>query len=200
MQLRSFHESDWKFFLIAAVKYIESRKLPIDDSDFNKKCGVGTLVGSTVDLSATYHYFLDFSIAPEELYALVEAHVASNDIAGWSSLGPVVSALKNSPELRWAAPLDVKNAVDKAFIAKFGPKESSAKSKTKVSRYSFSLVNRRRFNDVFVRNQNLRPNSPERMRLLRSSLEGLSSKKAFLANFINLEEIPKYTLISVMHI
>ena len=78
---------------------------------------------------------LDFRIAPEELYALVEAHVASNDIAGWSGLGPVVSALKNSPELRWAAPLDVKNAVDKAFIAKFGPKES-AKSKTKVSRYS----------------------------------------------------------------
>ena len=78
---------------------------------------------------------LDFRIAPEELYALVEAHVASNDIAGWSGLGPVISSLKNSPELRWAAPLDVKNAVDKAFVAKFGPKES-AKSKTKVSRYS----------------------------------------------------------------
>ena len=69
------------------------------------------------------------------MYALVEAHVASNDIAGWSGLGPVISSLKNSPELRWAAPLDVKNAVDKAFVAKFGPKES-AKSKTKVSRYS----------------------------------------------------------------
>ena len=91
---------------------------------------------------------LDFSIAPEELYALVEAHVASNDIPGWSGLGPVVSALKNSPELRWAAPLDVKNAVDKAFIAKFGPKES-AKSKTKVSRYFSSLVNCRRFNKIF---------------------------------------------------
>ena len=77
--------------------------------------------------------YLDFSIAPEELYAFVEAHVASNDISGWPSLGPVVSALKNSPELRWAAPLDVKNAVDKAFIAKFGPK-ASAKSKAKVSK------------------------------------------------------------------
>jgi glutaminyl-tRNA synthetase len=101
---------------------------------------------------------LDFSIAPEELYVLVEAHVASNNIAGWTGLGPVVSALKNSPELRWAAPLDVKNAVDRAFIAKFGPKESaSAKSKTKVSRYCSSSVNRRRFNKVFLRNQNLRP-------------------------------------------
>ena len=75
----------------------------------------------------------------------MEAHVASNEIAGWTGLGPVVSALKNSPELRWAAPLDVKNAVDKSFIAKFGPKES-AKLKTKVSRYSSALVNRRRFN------------------------------------------------------
>ena len=84
------------------------------------------------------------------MYALVEAHVASNDIAGWTSLGPVVSALKNSPELRWAAPLDVKNAVDKAFIAKFGPKES-AKSKTKVSRYSSGIVNCRRLNNVFLR-------------------------------------------------
>lgn len=90
------------------------------------------------------------------MYVLVEAHVASNNIAGWPALGPVVSALKNSPELRWAAPLDVKNAVDKAFIAKFGPKES-AKPKTKVSRCSSSLVNRRRFN--FLRNQNLRPKS-----------------------------------------
>ena len=133
------------------------------------------------------------------MYALVEAHVASNDIVGWTGLGPVVSALKNSPELRWAAPLDVKNAVDKAFIAKFGPKES-AKSKTKVSKYSSSLANRGRFNKVFLRSRNLRPKSQKRLRLQRPSLEGLSSKKASLANFINLEEILKYTLVSVMHI
>ena len=45
---------------LAAVKYIESCKLPIDDSDFNKECGVGTPVGPTVDLSATYHYLFRF--------------------------------------------------------------------------------------------------------------------------------------------
>ena len=45
---------------LAAVKYIESCKLPIDDSDFNKECGVGTPVGSTVDISATYHYLFRF--------------------------------------------------------------------------------------------------------------------------------------------
>ena len=70
------------------------------------------------------------------MYALVEAHLASNDIAGWPSLGPVVSVLKNTPELRWANPLDVKNAVDKAFVVKFGPKES-AKLKVKVSNTLF---------------------------------------------------------------
>ena len=48
-RLRSFHESDVLIFYIAAVKYIESCKLPIDDSDFNKKCGVGTPVRSTVE-------------------------------------------------------------------------------------------------------------------------------------------------------
>ena len=97
----------------------------------------------------TYRHYLclDFSIAPKELHAIVEAYVASNDVAGWPSLGPVVSALKNSPELRWANPLDVKNAVDKAFTAKFGPKES-AKSKAKVSRYFSSLASHSRSNDV----------------------------------------------------
>ena len=53
-------KSDRLIFYKAAVKYIESCKLPIDDSDFNKKCGVGTPVRSTVDLSATYHYSFRF--------------------------------------------------------------------------------------------------------------------------------------------
>ncbi|KAF8165525.1 glutamine-tRNA ligase [Crassisporium funariophilum] len=99
----------------AAVKYAESHKLPIDDEDFNKECGV------------------DFTISPEKLYSLVETHVTANDVAGWASLGPVVSALKNTPELRWANPLEVKNTVDKVFIAKFGPKES-AKPKAKEAK------------------------------------------------------------------
>ena len=58
-RLRSFHESDWLIVFLAAVKYIETCKLPIDDSDFNKECGVGTPLGSTVE-SATYRYLFRF--------------------------------------------------------------------------------------------------------------------------------------------
>ncbi|KDR83953.1 hypothetical protein GALMADRAFT_55864 [Galerina marginata CBS 339.88] len=99
----------------AAVKYVESHKVPIDDLDFNKECGVG------------------FTISPEELYSHVETYVAANTITGWASLGSVVSALKNTLYLRWASPLEVKTTVDKVFLDKFGPKEA-AKAKGKVSK------------------------------------------------------------------
>lgn len=59
-------------------------------------------------------------------------YVTSNNIPGWTSLGSVVSALKNTAELRWASPLDVKKSVDQVFLEQFGPKEA-AKTKAKVS-------------------------------------------------------------------
>ncbi|KAF8914170.1 tRNA synthetases class I, catalytic domain-containing protein [Gymnopilus junonius] len=98
--------------ITAALKYVESHKLPVDEAEFNKQCGVG------------------FTMSPEELYRHVEGYVTSNNIAGWASLGPVISALKNTPELRWASPLEVKTTVDKMFLDKFGPKEA-AKPKAK---------------------------------------------------------------------
>src|SRR6266545_819827 len=72
------------------------------------------------------------SITPDEIYANVENYISSNNISGWASLGPVISALKATPQLRWANPLEVKNATDRVFVAKFGPKEG-AKAKGKVS-------------------------------------------------------------------
>ncbi|KAF9464374.1 tRNA synthetases class I, catalytic domain-containing protein [Collybia nuda] len=99
----------------AAVKYIESHKLPINDDDFDKSCGIG------------------FSITVEELGNKVISYITANGVAGWSSLGAVISALKNMPELRWANPLEVKNAVEKVFIETFGAKET-AKSKGKESK------------------------------------------------------------------
>ena len=69
----------------------------------------------------------------EEIFSQVEAYVTTNNISGWASLGPVISALKNTPELRWAPPLDVKKGVEQVFLAKFGPKEA-AKPKGKVSK------------------------------------------------------------------
>jgi glutaminyl-tRNA synthetase len=73
-----------------------------------------------------------FVISPTELLAQINKYITTNTIPGWASLGPVISALKSTPELRWANPLEVKNAVEKAFIDNFGPKEA-AKPKGKAS-------------------------------------------------------------------
>ncbi|PPR04044.1 hypothetical protein CVT24_010619 [Panaeolus cyanescens] len=96
----------------AAVKYVEANKSPINEEEFNKECGVG------------------FSITPEQLTATVKAYVENNNVAGWANLGPVISGTKATPELRWASPLEVKNAVEAVFLEKFGPKEA-AKPKAK---------------------------------------------------------------------
>ncbi|KAF9481805.1 glutaminyl-tRNA synthetase [Pholiota conissans] len=105
----------------AAVKYLEVHKFPVNDSEFNTECGIG------------------FSITSEELTSIVKIHIASSNIAGWASLGSVISALKNTPELRWASPLDVKNSVDQVFLDTFGPKEA-AKLKAKEPKAATSAA------------------------------------------------------------
>ncbi|EIM88595.1 glutamine-tRNA ligase [Stereum hirsutum FP-91666 SS1] len=96
----------------AAVKYVEGHTVPIDDSDFDIQCGVG------------------FSITAEELALRVTEYIKANAVAGWTNLGSTITGLKNTPELRWASPLDLKNAVEKAFLETFGAKET-AKAKAK---------------------------------------------------------------------
>ncbi|KAF8897714.1 glutamine-tRNA ligase [Infundibulicybe gibba] len=95
-----------------AVKYVSVHQTPIDDKDFEKACGIG------------------FSITPEEVYQHITSYITTNAITGWANLGPVISAVKGTAELRWVNPLEVKNAVDKIFLDKFGPKET-AKPKAK---------------------------------------------------------------------
>lgn len=74
-----------------------------------------------------------FSITAEDLTDAVSKYltVASDTITGWANLGAAMAGLKTSPETRWASPLDVKSAVEKAFSEKFGAKEA-AKPKAKV--------------------------------------------------------------------
>ncbi|KAK7695754.1 hypothetical protein QCA50_000391 [Cerrena zonata] len=91
----------------AAVKYLEAHPLPIDQPDFDKQCGVG------------------FTITPSEIAAQVSNYLTSAAVTGWANLGVVIGGLKTSPELRWASPLDVKNAVEAAFTEKFGAKEAA---------------------------------------------------------------------------
>ncbi|KAJ6490419.1 glutamine-tRNA ligase [Mycena vitilis] len=98
--------------VVAAVKYVEGHPTPIHDADFDKSCGVG------------------FSITAAELYEQIAKYTTSAGIAGWASLGQVISGVKNIPELRWANTLEVKNTVEKVFKDKFGAKEA-AKPKAK---------------------------------------------------------------------
>ncbi|KAJ6515726.1 glutamine-tRNA ligase [Mycena sanguinolenta] len=91
----------------AAVKYVEGHPPPIDNADFDKSCGVG------------------FSITAAELYDHIAKYTTDAAIAGWASLGQVISGVKNIPELRWANTLEVKNTVEKVFSDKFGAKEAA---------------------------------------------------------------------------
>lgn len=72
-----------------------------------------------------------FSISPADLDDQVKTYIATSRIQGWANFGTVISALKTTPGLRWANPLEVKNAVENGFLATFGPKEA-AKRKEKV--------------------------------------------------------------------
>lgn len=74
---------------------------------------------------------LGIELTPEEIYTIFRSLVNAQRIEGWSALQAVISAAKNATKLRWAPPLDVKNAADRVFTEKFGPKETG-KPKAKV--------------------------------------------------------------------
>ncbi|KIL70188.1 hypothetical protein M378DRAFT_183755 [Amanita muscaria Koide BX008] len=59
-----------------------------------------------------------------DLHSHATRYLNENIVDGWASLATVINVLKKSPELRGAKPLDVKNAVEKVFLEKFGPKEA----------------------------------------------------------------------------
>ncbi|KAI6105868.1 glutaminyl-tRNA synthetase [Pisolithus sp. B1] len=89
-----------------AVKYFETHTVPVDENDFNATCGVG------------------FAITTAQLEDHIKQYMVANNASNWSHLGA------NVPALRWANPLDIKNAVERVFTEKFGPKEG-AKPKPK---------------------------------------------------------------------
>lgn len=85
---------------------------------------------------ALYHDYnsrcpLGFSISAEELYEQVTNYITANAVTGWSNLSSVITGVRKTPELRWASPLELKNAVERGFSEKFGAKEA-AKPKGKV--------------------------------------------------------------------
>ncbi len=80
---------------------------------------------------------IGFSITPPEIAAHVSNYIVSSAVSGWANLGATLGGLRNTPELRWANPLEVKNAVEAAFAERFVAKET-AKPKGKVLRIPFS--------------------------------------------------------------
>ncbi|KAF8557039.1 glutaminyl-tRNA synthetase [Imleria badia] len=98
-----------------ATRFFESHSLPVNEAEFNETCGVG------------------FTITADQLGAFVNEYIQSNSVSGWTSLGAVISGVKNIPSLRWANPLEIKNAVERVFSQSFGAKEAS-KSKAKESK------------------------------------------------------------------
>lgn len=94
--------------------------------------GSAVLVRLPTDLQAALSYpSVGFSITPEEIVSKASDYLSTNAAAGWNNLGAVISSLRTTPDLRWASPVEVKNAVEKIFLQTFGPREA-AKAKAKV--------------------------------------------------------------------
>ncbi|KAI0269475.1 glutaminyl-tRNA synthetase [Russula aff. rugulosa BPL654] len=96
----------------AAIKFLETHPLPADDAQFDHECGVG------------------FSITQEALSNAVSEYVDSPAVSGWAGMGAAITALRNTPGLRWVNPLEIKNAVESALTDRFGAK-GEAKPKGK---------------------------------------------------------------------
>ena len=73
-----------------------------------------------------------FSITQEALSNAVSEYVDSPAVSGWAGMGAAITALRNTPGLRWVNPLEIKNAVESALTDRFGAK-GEAKPKGKVS-------------------------------------------------------------------
>lgn len=120
---------------------MKSRSSPVDEDDFDKECGVGESVGLPGLITLVYAC-TGFLITPEQLTERVSTFITSSAVAGWANFGAVISDLKVIPELRWANPLDIKNAVESTFTKSFGPKESAKpKAKVRIQHIVLSILN-----------------------------------------------------------
>ena len=85
-----------------------------------------------VQFSSSTHSLRGYSITAAELAAQVREFVASSAATGWANLGAIIGGLKGT-DLRWAHPLELKNAVEAEFLERFGEKVAAA-PKGKVCR------------------------------------------------------------------
>ncbi len=80
----------------------------------------------------TTHATPGFTISPEDLHTKILGYVSAANLSGWSDLGRTIGDLKGKSDLRWANPLEVKVATEKAFIEVFGAKTAAPKAKAPV--------------------------------------------------------------------
>ncbi|KAJ2931698.1 hypothetical protein H1R20_g5399, partial [Candolleomyces eurysporus] len=127
----------------AAVKYAETHNIPFDEAEFDKECGVG------------------FSIEPAQIVEHVKSYLTSNAVSGWANLGATITAVKSISEVRWASPVEIKNAVESVFLEKFGskqaappkskePKKDSKPSKDKAEGSAASMSRKTVFEEGFL--------------------------------------------------
>ncbi|EGG10545.1 uncharacterized protein MELLADRAFT_42176 [Melampsora larici-populina 98AG31] len=93
----------------AALEYLSKGDGPVDETEFNQKCGVG------------------ISMKKEEVKTIVENFIKQFELAQtskWAALGKTTGELKKLDTLLWCNPIDLKTSVDEVFLAQFGPKQS----------------------------------------------------------------------------
>jgi len=118
----------------AAIKFLETNPLPVDDAQFDHECGVGQFTPMPTRMT---HLIISitpkgFSITQEALSNAVSEYVNSPAVSGWTGMGAAITALRNTPGLRWVNPLEIKNSVESALKDRFGAK-GEAKPKGRVS-------------------------------------------------------------------
>lgn len=112
-----------------AIKYLIS--MPGDQVDgeaFRRECGVGVFV------------------SPEQVQHIVQTFIVENkeqlEANGKPNIGLLLSKVRGLPELRWAAPLDIKNAADASLRQTWPPitAGAGASKATKPSASTSALV------------------------------------------------------------
>ncbi|GAC95741.1 glutamyl-tRNA synthetase [Pseudozyma hubeiensis SY62] len=109
----------------AAYKYLDTVDGEPDKQAFDKECGVGVVV------------------TPEQSRKAVDEYIASHrseldPVEGWPKLGSILAGVKATPEMRWASAVDLKNSVDAALLATYGPKKAPPPKEKKKAAASTS--------------------------------------------------------------
>lgn len=128
--MKSLTCGGWR--IAAAVKFLDANPPPVEEKLFNPACGVGRSTQyASFALTDNPYCFLGIELSPDEIRSIFLSLVRMQKIEGWANLQAVTQAAKTATKLRWAPPLEVKNAADSVFTELFGPKEAG-KPKAKV--------------------------------------------------------------------